>query len=120
MDTSVGRIFYRVATQQTDGIDVAIALLSIGSVIMVRRTRRPIGCWPYVVLVLLLGIVLPLWSSGREVDRNIAINGPAMDGFELLYSFIIIEVYWVWLALLLILMNGGLLLKIKPKNNKPR
>jgi hypothetical protein len=33
-------------------------------------------------------------SSGREVDRNVIINGPAMDSFELFYVFLVFPVYW--------------------------
>ena len=66
-------------------------------------------CLYYALFLFLLGFVLPLWSSGREVDRNVAINGPAMDNFELVYVFLVFPVYWLLLLLQLIYMA------IKPK-----
>ena len=63
------------------------------------------SCLIYILIVILIGFILPLLSSGREVDRNVALNGPAMDNFELLYTFFVFPVYWFVLILQVIYIS---------------
>lgn len=60
------------------------------------------SCLVYILVVIIIGFILPLQSSGREVDRNVALNGPAMDNFELFYVFLVFPVYWFVLILQII------------------
>jgi len=62
-------------------------------------------CLPIGLYVFLIGILLPFISMGREIDRNEVINGPAMDSFELFYTFAIFPVYWVVLVFQLIYLS---------------
>ena len=62
----------------------------------------------------LIGLIFPFLSMGREIDRNEVINGPAMDSFEIFYTFMIFPVYWFVLFLQIIYI----LIKPNPKINK--
>ncbi|MEZ4772331.1 MAG: hypothetical protein R3D00_04045 [Bacteroidia bacterium] len=80
-----------------DSVDITIfVILVVVNIVFWKKLKS--SCLVNGSLFLMLGIVLPLMSSSREVSRNVAINGPAMDNFELAYTFSLFPVYWLILA----------------------
>lgn len=96
-----------------DKIDVFIfVLLLLLNIVFYKKVEQ--SCLLYLVLFLFIGIILPFWSMDRELERNIEKNGPAMDNFELLYTFLIFINYWVVLILQYIVL--GLTKSLKSKD----
>ena len=87
-----------------DNTDKIIFAIIIALNILLWKKKMN-SCLIYVLVVIIIGFILPLLSSGREVDRNVALNGPAMDNFELLYTFLVFPVYWFVLLLQIIYIS---------------
>ncbi len=95
--------YYRIMVEQMDVYDLwtCIVVLVIAIVFRIFRVH---ACLTISLILLFVGFVLPLVSSGREVGRNLAINGPAMDNFELLYVYLVFPIYWILMILSLLVV----------------
>ena len=62
------------------------------------------SCLSWSLYTVTYGIVLPGWGADRELTRNLAANGPAMDSFELLYVFNFFSVYWIVMAITIVIV----------------
>jgi len=96
--------YYRIVNEQADDTDLIILVISV-VIVCCLRWRKIRGCIISLLILLFWGFIFPLWSSGREVDRNLSANGPAMDNFELYYVYLIFPPYWTLMFLLLVLIN---------------
>jgi TRAP-type C4-dicarboxylate transport system permease small subunit len=95
--------YHEVITNQMDSFDfwtIIVVLLSA----CFLRTRKASWCLVTPVVLIIVGFVSPLISSGREVDRNITANGPAMDNFELWYVYLVFPIYWAVMIFALLLI----------------
>lgn len=87
--------------ENLDYIDkIIFAVLIIINVLLWKKEH---SCLIHTITIILIGFVLPFWSAGREIDRNVSVNGPAMDNFELLYVYLVFPVYWFVMVLQLFL-----------------
>lgn len=90
-----------------DVVDITTFVILVVLNIIFWKKLKP-SCLVSGALFLMFGIILPLMSSEREVGRNVAINGPAMDNFELMYTFSIFPVYWLIMGIqIMILISKG-------------
>ncbi len=72
------------------------------------------SCLIQGLMGVLLGIVLPIWSQVREIARYNEMHGKAVDSYELLYTFSIFLLYWVLMAVQLVLI------RLKSNSNQAR
>lgn len=92
-----------IAMSQMDMIDLWLIVVVL-IVACILRTVKAHFCLVTTMVLFIIGFVLPLASSGREVQRDVAISGPAIDAFELYYVYLVFPIYWIVTLLVLVII----------------
>lgn len=90
--------------QYQDIIDLCCILVIIIVNLLLWKVNTKHCLW-YLGFIIIIGFVLPCWSSSREVQREVALHGDALDGFNMLYALFVFPKYWLVLIVQLLFLR---------------
>jgi len=76
--TEIENVMLQLIDQTDIFVFIGLVLLHI-----LYRKKKINSClfYSFIIIIIIIGFILPIWSISREIDRNIALNGNPVDNF---------------------------------------